>query len=481
MDINPIIKLDYPDPDVIRVGNTYYMVSTTMYFMPGCEILRSYDLINWEHAAYVYETLDSTPEQRLESGNIYGQGMWAACIRYHKGVFYVCFSANDTQKTYLYKAKNISGEWEKTYIEGFYHDPSLLFDDVGKVYIVYGNKDIWLTELKKDLSAPMEDGLHKIIASDIDNNILGYEGSHIYKIHDKYYLFLIHSRKDRWFRTQACFMADTLDGEWCGGDVLEDDRNYFNQGVAQGGIVDTPDEKWYAVLFQDMGAVGRIPVLVSVTWKNSFPVFNIPKERTTVSTKPDYEYTPLVESDDFKSVKLNPHWQFNHEPDKNAYLLNNYYEITTNKLCDNLTQAKNTLTQRMLFPKCSAEVTINASGIKDGDYAGICALQGCYAMIGITRRDGRFYAVMADNSSEHEAIPVDSAIVRLRLEADFRDMKDEAVFYLISGEQRRKIGTIHKLHFKLDHFTGCRFGLFMYATKDIGGSAKFEDFEYIFD
>lgn len=90
-EINPITRLDYPDPDVIRVDNTYYMVSTTMHFMPGCEILRSYDLVNWEHASYVYDVLDSTPGQKIEGEeNIYGQGMWAASLRYHKGIFYVC-------------------------------------------------------------------------------------------------------------------------------------------------------------------------------------------------------------------------------------------------------------------------------------------------------------------------------------------------------------------------------------------------------
>lgn len=94
-DVNPITKLDYPDVDVIRVENTYYMVSTTMHFMPGCEILRSYDLIHWEHATYVYDRLDGTSGQRLEENeNIYGKGMWAASLRCHKGIFYVCFVAN---------------------------------------------------------------------------------------------------------------------------------------------------------------------------------------------------------------------------------------------------------------------------------------------------------------------------------------------------------------------------------------------------
>ncbi len=70
-EINPITRLDYPDPDVIRVDNTYYMVSTTMHFMPGCEILRSYDLVNWEHASYVYDVLDSTPGTENRRGGKY--------------------------------------------------------------------------------------------------------------------------------------------------------------------------------------------------------------------------------------------------------------------------------------------------------------------------------------------------------------------------------------------------------------------------
>ena len=192
--INPLTRMDYPDPDVIRVGDTYYMVSTTMYFMPGCEILRSYDLVHWEHAAFVYDSLDSTPAQRLEgTENIYGQGMWAASLRYHNGTFYICFVANDTHKTYLYRAESIEGPWEKSEIEGFYHDNSILFDDDGRVYIVYGNREIYLTELRDDLSGPKPGGLHRLILTDRDDAYLGYEGSHFYKINGRY---LLHSHAE---------------------------------------------------------------------------------------------------------------------------------------------------------------------------------------------------------------------------------------------------------------------------------------------
>ncbi len=509
-DINPITRLDYPDPDVIRVGDTYYMVSTTMHFMPGCEILRSYDLVNWEHLTYVYDRLDSTPAQTLTGEeNVYGKGMWAASIRFHKGTFYVCFVANDTGKTYLYTSDNIEGPWKKSLIEGFYHDCSLLFDDDDRIYIVYGNKHIYLTELKPDLSGPLEGGLHRLVVSDEGHPGLGYEGAHFYKINGKYYLFFIHSLRDRWMRTEACFVADSLEGEFVGGDVLVDDRGYCGQGVAQGGIVDTPEGEWYAVLFQDSGAVGRLPVLVPVKWQDNQPVFgvdgHVPESFPVKSTRPGYEYEPLVQSDDFKAhpeqkcdcFGLKSAWQFNHEPELS--LVYNDKEkgvlwIETDNICKNIVTAKNVLTQRMWFPGCSGEVTVDVSGLKEGDYAGISAFQGCYGMVAVTKRNGRNYVVMQSKDTdkpslpgqnrdlaegkEWEAIPVEGDEFRLKIEVDFWKMKDEAEFsYLCDGEWK-KIGPTHKLYFRLDHFTGCRFGLFTYATKESGGRAGFSKFTY---
>ena len=517
--INPLTKLDYPDVDVIRVEDTYYMVSTTMYFMPGCEILRSYDLVNWEHAAYVYDRLDGTPDQRLEGeGNIYGKGMWAASLRYHKGRFYVCFVANDTGKTYLYTAEAIEGSWEKHYIEGFYHDGSLLFDDDDSVYIVYGNKHVRLLQLEEDLSGPKEGGLNRLIISDEGNPMLGYEGAHFYKINGKYYVFLIHSLRDRWRRVEACFVADSLEGEFKGGDIFNDDMGYCGQGVAQGGIVDTPEGKWYSILFQDRGAVGRIPVLIPFVWENDYPVFGengkVPEEIQVVSTRPEHICTPLVESDDFKTMPelseqesvrrygcfgLKSVWQFNHEP-KLSLVEHRPEEgsllIRTDKICSNVTQAKNTLTQRMLYPGCSAEVTLDISGLKDGDYAGLCALQGCYGFVGVTKREGKTYIVMVSkeaetahmnaftkdspNEKEQETVLVEGDSVRIRVDADFTDMKDEAKFFYFdrSDFTYKKIGITHKMYFKLDHFTGCRFGLFVYSTKETGGYAGFSHFIY---
>ena len=522
--INPLTCLDYPDADVIRVDDTYYMVSTTMYFMPGCEILRSYNLKDWEHAAYVYDRLDSTPAQKLEGeGNIYGQGMWAASIRYHEGMFYVIFVANDTHKTYLYKAKSIDGPWEKSEIEGFYHDNSLLFDDDGRVYIVYGNREVHLTELKPDLSGPKEGGLDRIVIKDRDDAWLGYEGAHFYKINGKYYIFFIHMPRDTGRRTEACFMSDSLEGEFTGGDVMSDDRGYCRSGVAQGGIVDTPSGDWYAILFQDSGAVGRIPILMPMRWnqETGMPELGnreakIPQIFKITDNRSGYAYENLVGSDDFRGMSVQEknndwkyasfgfksRWQFNHEPD--LTLVSNdaakgTVTITTDKICKNVVQARNVLTQRTMYPGCAGEVLVNGSNLKEGDFAGLCLLESAYAFIGLTRRNGELWLVMRNRKApeglwgeRHDMEPGDELAavkvmpsmlfdgewVRLRAETDFAYMRDMGSFYYMDGDQKKALGPVSKLCFKLDHFTGVRFGLFVYATQQTGGSASFADFIY---
>ncbi len=507
---NPILGTDYPDVDAIRVGDTYYMISTTMHFMPGGVILRSYDLIHWEIITYVYDTLDDTPAQCLQDNQcIYGQGMWAASLRYHKGKFYVCFVANDTHKTYLYQAEDIKGPWKKSIVEGFYHDCSLLFDDDDRIYIVYGNRDIFLTELKADLSGPKPDGLHRLLISDTENVILGYEGAHIYKINGKYYIFFIHWLADQnKRRVEACFVSDSLTGNFTGRNILDDDMGHHNAGVAQGGIIDTPEGDWYAILFQDYGAVGRIPVLVPMRWENDFPVLGvdgkIPQEILINSTRPNHSYEPLAQSDDFHylpdtdgRVHLKNVWQWNHIPDHALWSVTEKpgaYRIKSGSICNNVVSAVNTLTQRMTLPSCEASVTIDGSALRNGDYAGICALLGCYGLIALTKEAEQYYLVMLakepgdphsmgkpldmEFGKEYARVPVENSEIRLKIHANLQDRIDEVEFYYQNKDEWKKLGITHKIYFQLDHFAGCRFGLFMFSTKQVGGVADFKNFYY---
>jgi beta-xylosidase len=420
--------------------------------------------------------------------------------------------ANDTGKTYLYRAEDIMGPWRKSTIEGFFHDCSLLFDDDGRTYIVYGNREIHLTELNSEMTAPKQGGLNRIIVKEENNHFLCYEGSHIYKINGKYYVFFIHSRPEGWRRTEACFIADSLESVFVGDDCFNDDLGYHGSGIAQGGIVDTPDGEWYSILFQDHGAVGRIPVLVPVHWEKGkdFPVFGVdgkaPHEITVKSTRPEHVYESLYTSDDFNytpdkdgKVRLNKLWQWNHTPSDKLWSVTEKpgaYRIRTDKLSPNLVLAANTLTQRMMGPACEGYVTVDASAIKDEDYAGICALQGNYGLIAITKEEGRNYLVMLEKEinpeegfggpkggdkkpgKETSRVPFNGSKVILKVKANFVDGIDEAEFYYKDGSQWIKLGITHKLQFRLDHFCGCRFGLFLFSTKETGGTADFEHFVY---
>ena len=485
---NPLTGMDYPDPDVIRVGDTYYMVSTTMHFFPGAGILRSHDLIHWEICSYLYDSLEHTPGEILEGEQtVYGHGMWAASLRYHAGRFYVAFIAHEWPKTFLFTAENIEGPWTKQYIEGIYHDCSLLFDDDGRVYIVYGNRDIHLTELKENLSGPKEGGLDRIIVRDAPGEFLGYEGSHLYKINGKYVLFLIHSRQREWYRTEACFVADSLDGVWAGGDVYYGDLDGLRSGPAQGGIVDTPDGRWFAVVFQDRGAVGRVPVLIPVTWNRfGYPVFGeAAKEISNACTRPGWTPQPLYDGDDFTSPALKNVWQFNHEPRKGCWETGNgAYVIRTDKISRTLEFARNTLTQRTILPGCTAEVTVSAEDLRSGDVAGLCLLIGSYGLIGVERSADGYALVMKarkpreQEEREYARIPWNKKEARLRAKVRFTGPEGKGYFEYLDGSEWKALGPEHTMTFALDHFTGARFGLFLYATEETGGSASFSRFTY---
>lgn len=494
---NPVLWADFPDPDVIRVGNLYYMITTTMHMFPGGDILRSRDLVHWEPCCHVFDRLDSTPAQRLQGGQIYGQGMWAACIRFHEGVFHVFFACNDTRKTYHYSASSPEGPWTRSDIEGFYHDCSVLFDDDGRVYIAYGNRQIRITELKKDLSGPLPGGLDRVAVTDDPGITLGYEGTHFYKHNGRYYLFFIHwDIAGGGRRTEACFVSDRIDGEFTGGDVLNDDMGFMNRGVAQGGIVDTPDGEWYAMLFQDHGAVGRVPVLVPVRWKEDRPVFHpVPLSLDGTVRQVHRPLKPLTVSDPLRGETLSEQWQWNHEPDKRFRVLTPLgLRLFSGTVTDNPELAVNTLTQRAFGPKCAFEVTVDASGLKPGDRAGLIALQGHYAALLVVRGQSGLRLTLRerdesggirpdfscrDPGRDTETVDIEKDVLRLRAVFDFSSCRDTVTFSCDIGGGSVPIGNDHRLCYQLDHFMGVRIGLCCYSTEKTGGSALFRDFVYI--
>ena len=241
---NPIIFADVPDMSMIRVGDTYYMSSTTMHMNPGVPIMKSKDLVNWELVNYAYNTLGDMDELNLNNGkNNYGKGSWASTIRFHNGLFYISTFVQTTNKTYIFTTKDIEkGPWIEHSFKPSYHDNSLFFDDDGRIYLVTGAGRLKILEVKEDLSG-VKEGSEKVLienASAPAGNIgLPAEGSQLFKHDGKYYLYNICWPRGG-MRTVLVHRADKITGPWEGKVAFQD------QGVAQGGMIDTPDGRWLA-------------------------------------------------------------------------------------------------------------------------------------------------------------------------------------------------------------------------------------------
>ncbi len=487
---NPIIHADVPDVAMVRVGDTYYMSSTTMHMSPGLPIMKSKDLVNWELVSYAYDTLVENDAMTLQSGrNAYGAGSWASSLRHHNGTFYVTTFSSTSGRTHVYRTKDIEKEpWVENTFRPSLHDHTLIFEDDGRVYMLYGGGNIRLVELNADLSGLKEGGINQVVITNahavVTANVgLVAEGSQLIKHDGKYYLFNICWPRGG-MRTVIVHRADKLTGPWEGRLGLQD------KGVAQGCLIDTPSGEWFAYLFRDFGAVGRIPYLVPVQWEDGWPVIGVDgKVPDELNLPPSRGLMPgIVASDEFERKPgdrpLPLWWQWNHNPDNAHWSLTEhpgFMRLRTGRVVDNFLAARNTLTQRTFGPQSTASTAVDVSKLRDGDFAGLALLQRDYGLVGVKAEGGTNFIVMINAPSskpnEIERVPLQQTTVFLKAECDFRNRTDKARFhYSLDGESWRAIGNELKMNYTLPHFMGYRFGLFNYATKTAEGHADFDFF-----
>lgn len=482
---NPIIFADVPDLSMIRVGETYYMSSTTMHMSPGVPIMKSSDLVNWELVNYAYHTLVDNPAMNLDQGqNSYGKGSWASCLRYHDGIFFLSTFAATSGKTHIFKTSDIeNGTWEEISFEPSYHDHTIYFEE-DKTYMIWGAGDLMIVELEKDLSG-VRAGTERVLVENAsvvagENIGLPAEGSQIFKKDNYYYLLNITWPKGG-MRTVLVHRSEKITGPYEGKVALQD------RGIAQGGLIDTPDGNWFAYLFRDYGAVGRIPYLVPVDWVDGWPVLG---EEGKV---PDFLDLPsgkrgipmIVATDDFvredHDYTLPLVWQWNHNPINTHWSLKErpgFLRLRNDRIDSHVLETRNTLTQRTFGPKSNAITKLDFTGLKEGDNAGMILLQKEYGFIGVKRASGKSNLIVEISGEITAQIPLEGNIVYLKAACDFENMKDQARFYYsLDGENWEQIGDILSMKYTLPHFMGYRFGLFSFGTQSEGGFADFEFFK----
>ena len=481
---NPVIYADVPDMSVTRAGEYYYMISTTMHLMPGGPVMRSKDLVNWETVSYVFDKLTDNSKYDLIGGTVYGRGQWASSIRYHNGKFYVLFSPNDVPyRSYIFTAEDPAGKWELLSRTQHFHDASLFFDDDGRVYVFYGTGE--LKELKSDLSDVKPDGVSmKIFERDADEQGL-LEGSQVVKHNGKYYLLMISmdwSIPGR-VRREVCYRADKITGPYEKKVILEHDFDGYG-GVGQGCIIDSEEGDWYGVIFQDRGGIGRVPTLMPCRWVDGWPMLGDENGKVPqVMEKPVKGYnekTELVVSDEFKGKKLGLTWQWNHNPDNTLWSLAErpgYLRLKTGKVVNNIFDARNTLTQRTEGPKCSGVVALELSHMKDGDRAGLAAFCSEPGTLTVVQENGKKFLIMTDRGVEKARVELKKDKVYLKMDCDFTT--DDAVFsYSLNDKQWEQLGGKFHMIFSMAHFTGNKFAIFNYATKNAGGYVDIDFFRY---
>jgi len=479
---NPFLWVDVPDISILRVDSTYFMSHTTMHMAPGVPIMASKDLVHWKTISYCYSILANIDALNLANGKeAYGGGSWASSLRYKDGTYYCLVPSNTTGKTHLYSTKDpYASNWKETILPSLYHDPSLLLDDDGHNYVIYGQGDIKIIELTSDLSGIKTGGVNKTLLSSPasvagSSMILSAEGSQAWKINGYYYVFNICWPSGS-SRTEIVHRSKTLTGTY-EGKVMNSD-----QGVAQGGVVQMINGNWMGYLFQDHGAVGRTPWLIPVTWADNWPNFNGGKAPATVTvptTSDAAKGTGIVTSDNFSDTSLHLEWQFNHNPVAANWSLKarpGYFRITTGRVDQNILWARNDLSQRTFGPKCSGRVAMDASGMKDGDVAGISAFADSLGFVGVKNSGGSLSIVKYKGPTVQEAsVAISQKRVYLRIDMDYTNKTDKATFwYSLDSTNWKQIGNTLQMSYTLGMFMGYRFNLFNYATKSAGGYADFD-------
>jgi beta-xylosidase len=502
---SPLFYEEFEDPDIIRVGDDYYLAGTTMHMMPAVQLMHSKDLVNWELVGYCADRLDLGPAFRLEGGNIYGQGIWAPCLRYHDGTFYIFSNVNGVGLL-VFRAKSIKGPWERNQLPGR-HDLSVLFDDDGKVYLISGGGSPYpIEELNPDLRSFNTSAPKRVL-----DGRMG-EGHHLYKINGKY---VDVSAIPGGPVDQMVAVADSIDGPWkvermvqaeslgvTGATPLRAQPNDRGLWLHQGGIVDTPSGEWWSVIMSDHGSAGRMVALVPVTWDNGFPLIGLPGNlrkapNTWVKPNTGHRQDPkpsFIHDDNFDSGKLNPHWQWNHVPDDRKWSVTEKPGVLRlhSLPAPDFYSARNTLCQRPPGPESIMTVELDTSGLTVGDTAGLALLSWPYAGIGVVRtaegdalqvftggggrRRGPGAATSSPTNAPAFSPTAPPAHLWLRVHCNFDT--DEALFsWSADGKQFTPLGKPFTMTFQLTTFQGIRPSLFHFNTAgQPGGHADFDNY-----
>lgn len=494
---NPVLFADYSDPDMIRVGDDFYMVASSFNAMPGIPILHSKDLVNWRIIGHVYNRL---PFEEFDKP-AHGKGAWAPSLRYHKGTFYVYF-CTPQRGLFVATATNPAGPWDLQQMASveLWEDPTPLWDDDGNAYLIRGKvrADIlYVHKMSADGKRLLDDG--RVIFKDLEKQPV-IEGPKALKKDGFYYIFApAGGVKDGW---QAVLRAKNIYGPYESRTVLQQGNTEIN-GPHQGGLVQLKSGEWWFMHFQDRGLYGRIAHLQPVHWKDGWPVMGQDQNNDGIGEpvsrwrKPNVGKTYPVEvpqtSDEFNTDQLGLQWQWHANPQQRWFSLNEMrpgylrlYAVQNITQFGNLHFVGNQLLQKFSSPKFTATTRIRFNPGQVHDKSGLVINGKKWGYIALYRDDkgvrlGAFkghYEQYDDATIEMAsvpAIPVSSGEYDYLLQVKVADDGKYQFYYSRDGSDFTALGD--SLQATAGVWIGAKVGLFS-LNPSIRPSNGYADFDW---
>lgn len=475
---NPILHSDYSDPDVIRVGNKFYMTASSFNCIPGLPILESHDLVSWKLIGYALNK--QKPEEVYDLAQ-HGNGVWAPCLRYHKNEFYIYFPDPDFG-IYMTKASKPEGPWSEPIMvksgKGLI-DPTPLWDDDGKTYLVYafagsraGIKSILTicTMNSEGTSAKNDDVL--LIDGHLDEPTI--EGPKIHKHNDFYYIFApAGGVATGW---QTVMRSKNIYGPYEKRKVLDQGKTAIN-GPHQGAWVQTQTGEDWFIHFQDKGAYGRIVHLQPMKWINNWPIIGLDDDGDGVGDPVSTHKKPNVgksftaispfDSDEFNETKLGLQWQWHANPQIQWGFPSSLGYYTLNcipkpKEYVNLFDVPNLLLQKLPAESFTATTKFQFNSYSDTDEAGFLLMGLDYCYLKIKQEKGKFFlsqmicknANKKETEKEIEKVEISNNTIHLKVK--MTENGNSTFSFSEDGINYKNIGT--PFHAKEGKWIGAKLG-----------------------
>lgn len=495
---NPVLNADFSDPDVIRVGDKYYMVASDFHFL-GMQVLESNDMINWQIISQVYDRFDLPG---WDENRHYAGGSWAPAIRYHDGLFYVYFCTPD-EGLFMSTAQQPEGPWSPLHclkaVEKW-EDPCPFWDDDGQAYLgrsQWGAGPIIIHRMSADGRQLLDDGV-TVYTGPVA------EGTKFLKRDGYYYLIIPEGGVGQGWQT--VLRSHNIYGPYEKRIVLEQGSTAVN-GPHQGALVEAADSTWWFFHFQETHPAGRIVHLQPARWKDGWPLMgvdiddngvgepvavwqspqkpNTPRDPSAPSS-PNSPIAPL--SDDFTATHLywagdqqrplKLQWQWCHNPVDNAWSLDERQGWLTFHILPaaNLKESRNMLTQKTVGYESEATTRLDCSALQDGDHAGLLCIGKQFWGVGICRENGatRFYI---EQDGERTLLsPCRQKNAWLRITIDSRQNQHQ---FAISTDGKYFLPVGKPFALRMGNWKGSRIGLYSYNTGALlGGNVSFDFIHY---